>query len=279
MSDVDFTDIYYRLAEELQKDIIKTTHIDYKVYRNVAYDSAVPVDQIVYGTKNPEDNFTIIDYFSTCEEDKLGECVTKLTETHKGDKDDNIIVFNLKKYFDEILKSYKYLETKMVDQFLVDLPRTNVYINKTKIASFEQFVDLLQGFSSLQVKFSRKPFSCISMMIMLANQSSYAFPFVFLQKLYQSQDPSNNVMLCCLPSSRNIVYNIDGPNRYVSIEADFGAKDISTMELLMKINVVLTIELNVVSTLNPNGNPVYELRPGCETVFGSNGILKWTTFE
>lgn len=216
IDDIDFCDIFYKLGNYLKNNDIKLI---------------VENDQTIFN------NCCIVDYV---EEDNTGNVVYNGNKIYDNlDNYNNTIIFNIDVFLDQILKSYKYDKNKIWDQFMLDLPRTNISVNSTHIVSLNQFKSLLDQYSKLTTIVSSHNYDCLTMLTMLCNQSSYALPYIYLYQLYND----GNCMLSCLPSNRNVVFHLDEKIKYVSLEADFAVKDISSNIVLRTINVLMKIDL------------------------------------
>ena len=82
--------------------------------------------------------------------------------------DEFSIIFDSKKFFEDILISYDYNWKKILNQFKKDFHRSIITINNIQFKKMDQFIDLrmLNAYCSLN-----------NILILLCNQSSLAFPF------------------------------------------------------------------------------------------------------
>jgi hypothetical protein len=213
---INFSDIFNTLGANLIAD----------PYSRVIIEDDIDINNDI------SNSYCMVDYI---EEDKLNT----YNNTNIHSFNNLNVVFNVNIYIEEILKSYNYNNDKIWDQFVLDLPRTNVYVNKDQIISVEQFKQLLNVYLHNEYQLTNLALIC--------NQSSYAFPYIYLYNLHKNiiDNPDNPCILTCLNSSRNIVFNMNNPtNKKVTLEADFAIKVLENQSVFKKINILLTLYLN-----------------------------------
>lgn len=237
MDPTDFIDIYNILYESIQKDIRQ------ELCKNMNLSN--------YNI-NIYPDFTVINYV---EEDNLDDYINIMDNK----QDNNTISFKMSIYLNEILKSYNFDKAKIWNQLELDLPRTSVYINDILISDVDKFKELTCDFLMSDIKINNQMYDLVTILAMLSNQSSYGFPYIFLYKLYcQNQ---KNVFLTSESTGRYVKFNFDQNtnNISISIEADFGVKNIEEDIKLHSINMALLININV-------------------NTFSQNGLLSWRFF-
>lgn len=90
-------------------------------------------------------------------------------------------MFDIKNYIDDIYESYKST-TKIENQFCVDFPREDVYINNYKVNSINEFVSMLNEIKT----YNYHGYDIKILLIMLCCQSSFYLTFVLVSNMYNS---------------------------------------------------------------------------------------------
>ena len=236
--DVDFIDIFYRIGYDLNTNLLNNKMV-------------LELDKLQENIS--ETDYCMVEYV---EEDKM---VLK-----KYDIDNNVnnnfintVIFNINIYIDEILKSYKYNPKNIWDQFNVDMPRVNIYINNEKITSKDYFCKLLNDYKNRYICKNCIKFDQLAILAMICNQSSYAFPYIYLYGLLN--DELNN--LCCLNTNRNIRFNLKSTYKYITLEADFAIKQIDNSDFILKNTIKMKLTINI------NNN---------ENLFDNYGLFEWS---
>lgn len=241
-----FIDIYFRLYNKLEKDFLLSplsipffeVNIDEKF-------EAINIDLI---------NVNIHDYGDIFKENQLKENFLfgmikdhQLLQNKYETNDKHIILFDAEVYFKKILQSYKYKRENIWYQFSLDFPRSTIFVNNINVKIKDQFLELLKGLNEIYmtIKINNQKvyiFDLLTLVIMLCNQSSYAFPYMYLNKIYSQYE--DKFIICSLDEGRNIKIT----NKDVilfEINAIFGIKNINTNKILSKIKTKLIITTNI----------------------------------
>lgn len=157
--------------------------------------------------------------------------------------DTNQILINTQSYLDNILTSYKKSESAIQHQINVDLPRTCVYFNNirmTTIDDIDNYMYYLRDFAYNGINF-------ISIIKMLCTQASYAFPYIFISKLYCEDE---GLLLCSNNTDRKINIYFDNyyKNLEIKIDGEFCIKKLATTENVSQIKFSLIISTNIIKT-------------------------------
>lgn len=115
---------------------------------------------------------------------------------------ENVIIFEMNGYLDEIWKSYFNKKDNIMKQFEADFPRHSIYINHVKMKDMSTFHTNLQTFRLKR---------CMDLMIedielltiMLCNQSSFQLPFSLLNQIYT--DEKKQIFLTYKQGCDNVV--------------------------------------------------------------------------
>jgi hypothetical protein len=169
------------------------------------------------------------------------------------------IIFNAWNYIDDILKSYKYDSKKIWSQFLVDFPRTEIYIEEVKIKNHEELFNPLftkKDRASQQTILNMKKYKVKDIITVLCNQSTFGFPFTFMHNLFS--DLENKKMLSC-DNTHYVKFQYDADYLTFSAHATFVVNNMLTGEHLSKIENTLTLEINL----------------NRESLFEEFGLLVW----
>ena len=241
----NFEDIYNKLYNELNNNIIeKDLNKIIEEYQVVDIDD---VDNIYL-----DSDYVIINYV---EEDKLDDHIETLGYNIVRD---SILAFNTQIYLKEILKSYHYKAEEIWYQFDLDCSRCKLYLDDDVITNSSDLKLKLDQFKNNIITIDNTNFNILTIIAMLCNQSSYAFPYVLCHKILS--DIKKNIFISNLSSNRYVKIKIKESSIDISIEADFGLRDIEKNKVISKINIILLISMNIV-----DGN----------YVFNKNSLLIW----
>lgn len=174
----------------------------------------------------------------------------------------NILRISKKKFLQLSLETYND-NASIVTQFLVDLPRHNVYINNTKINSM---IDLLEQISkyerninldidldlnfnlNLDIK-NKKTVSTTFLITALLCQSSYFMSFNHLHKKCEKMhekmcDEKSSIYVFDSNERNTISVNIDAHNLFFSVAAKYRVADIIQNKTLIAIDTEILIDIN-----------------------------------
>lgn len=146
-------------------------------------------------------------------------------------KNDKVMTFLTEKYLENILDSYKNDVNNIFYQLKIDFPRTCIYVNNKRFFDYDEFRKKISQYDKHKVSRIRNH-KLSTLLMMLCNQSSFAYPYELIYKLYSD-------------SSHHVVS--DG----TIITFELGNKSIS-VQLHMKLNIInINIEgCNVEDKLN-----------------------------
>ena len=237
MNNADFVDVYNRVYDEILGYINnKSIDIEGIEFNIVTFDDEIDLieDYVLIGC---------------LEEDKIDEYLKYRQFNYRQN---SVILFNIPIYLEKNLKSYNFDTFEIWEQFGRDCPRTNIYVNGNKI---HNKIDLTTNLSTIQphtIKYKQYTLNLMTIIAMLCNQSSYAFPYIFLTKL-QSMFDSNIIASDC------------GDNRYIKIDlllneenkqylrftikTDVLMRNIKNCEIDAKVNVTLILETNPIKSM------------------------------
>ena len=190
---------------------------------------------------------------------KINEDDLENLDTDQFGNSNNTVLFDTGKYFKDILKSYNFDRNKIWEQFLLDFPRTSVIVQNKNIENYQQiFEPVLEKISKIY-RIGGRWFLLKDVLSLLCNQSSYAFPYVFLIKLYAD----DNHMLSSQESNRFISYTLENDSIQIKLSASFAVKNVRDG------NTKFTIESEIVLDTNLNKSDIFQ----------SCGIFSWNIVE
>ena len=224
---VDIMDIY----NKLYNDLVHHTNKSDKLYckQHMLNNNDNNNEQI--------DDYVMIDYL---EEDKIDNFLEKI---RYNCKDDLTIAFNIKIYINENLKSYEYDKKNIWTQFELDCFRNNIFINNRKVENRSEFIRELKHYKSHALRINKNKISLLTIFAMLSTQSSYAFPYIFLNKMPNYF--SNKIVPSNSSNNRKISYEFNKKKREyikIRIETDFMMRCMISGDELYKVNSVLILE-------------------------------------
>ncbi len=189
--------------------------------------------QIVHGMD--DDDFEIIDYLDDYTVNSYSVKPAQYVGSGK-------LFFNTEIYMFEIFKSYSFKCSRILRQFTLDLPRSHIMLNNKNIRSVGSFKNILKQYQKSSIKINRYNISIPHVLTMLCNQSSYALPYMVLQKIYQ--DEKNDIFVLNSYRRRviNLVVNKDNIN--YNIDAEFVIKNVKEDSILNTIRIKIFITFN-----------------------------------
>ena len=237
MNTVDYVSVYDKVYDEVIR------------YIN---NKSVAIDGIEFTVVNFDDDFDLIEDYvivDCLEEDKIDEY---LKNRHFKYKEDSVVLFSIPIYIRENLKSYNYDPSNIWEQFEKDCPRSTIYINDNQILSKQDLTDNLPTMRHTTVKVEYFVFNLVTVVAMLCNQSSYAFPYIFLNKLQSNRD--SNVIASNCSDNRIIkietIMNDDQIRLKFLIKTDVIMRNIRNYQIDTKANITLILETNYIKTNN-----------------------------
>lgn len=160
----------------------------------------------------------------------------------------NTITFDTTSFIKDTLHSYDSNES-ILKQFIVDCPRSNIYVNNNRIITDEEMNRSLMYLSKIKIDnddMDGKINNMAELIKFLTLQSTYAFPYIYLHNIYVV---NNNIcdMLSSTSKNRNIYINMLNGHIRIILECQLDLKnmDFSTSG---SINVTIYIKIN-----NKNG--------------------------
>jgi len=173
--------------------------------------------------------------------------------------DQDLLYFDLKKFIIKTMKSYNYDINKIMKQFCIDCPRSNIIINNIKITN-NNIVSHINEINDKLIYFydENNNFNHITnknLIYMLCCQSSYAYSYYYINNYYG--DINNNIIVFCLEKNRKIEMKITNNKIYFSLVCIFEIKNILKDIKIHKIETLLDFELDYnnfeISNIESNG--------------------------
>jgi hypothetical protein len=232
MNNADFVDVYNRVYDEILGYINNKT---------------VDIDGIEFNIVNFDEDIDLIeDYIlvGCLEEDKIDDY---LKYRHFNYREDSVILFNIPIYLRENLKSYRFDPSEIWEQFEKDCPRSTIYVNDKQIFSRTDLIENLSMVQPYTVRFKQYVLNLMTIIAMLCNQSSYAFPYIFLSKV-QNMFDSNVIASNCTDNREikieTILSESDKTSLKFTIKTDVIMRNIKNCKIDAKANVTLVFDTN-----------------------------------
>lgn len=230
MNNIQFSDVYNKYYADIR-------NLD-----SVSFDTLIQDYTIIdINDHSCLDTIKDLDYVS----------IDHINESHldgyNGQTCDSNIFFNTTTYLTKILDSYSYNTECILKQFNLDFPRSNIYFNDVHMNNIDTFKHHL---AFLKI-YSYNVFDLFILILMLCNQSSYAFPYMFLHKQFGNIDynehnnPSSLIIITSLSSSRSINIHHCHDMILMSLDADFSIKDIINDTNINTIHINIQLEINL----------------------------------
>lgn len=224
-----FVDIYLRIGDKIYKD---------------SYDEKI--------NESPESqDYVIID--------SINEDNMDLYNKREYMLKDKVVTFDSSVFIKKILESYHNKKENILHQFFLDFPRTDIYYNNIKISSSQFFLEKVYSYRNYEVT---KGIKLDTIIIMLCNQSSYAFSYEIIYDLYSTSKTHVVSKKTCVKINTNddnqifmqfhVTYNI------IDIECD------SNDNIIDSINMVSYLDIHI-DKRNRRGN------------ISTQGLLIWDT--
>ena len=204
----EFSDIYFKLERNLRKMVLAQTG-DAEEYF------------IIYTIR--DENFT---------QELIKELILK--------DDCNLVLFSIDKYIENILDSYKYHEGRILAQFKADFPRNSFFFNHKRFLDEKLLMEKFNDLSNYSINLDEIKLKFSLLLLLLCNQSSLAFPYLLIYKLYAEKDPT--LMIQSLPTNRNVEFIIENNIIDITLNLDLGIKKIDENKVLKKIHLKLYMQ-------------------------------------
>jgi len=248
--DIDFSDIYFKLYDNL-------TNV--KIDENILNDFVIVKNKDVENkngeNKDVDSELKNSDKIKYINEQRLEYYVKKYKLGYNLDKDDltNKLLFNLKVYLFKIVESYDRSKRKIYEQYKLDFPRGQIFYNNMEIKKPKELLNKLEKYRKNKIKTNKKYFSVSTLVIMLCNQSSYAFPYTLMHHIYSNYEKS--IFIQSMPTNRYVKIKEESEkekeketeeNKFLSLElsVDFGIKNLDDDNIVSMINVLVKFKLN-----------------------------------
>jgi hypothetical protein len=162
---------------------------------------------------------------------------SNLPEKIEYDITNNMIMFNISQYLDNIAKTFYSDNNKIIGQFMLDFPRSELYFNDSYIRDANVFIEKIK--ENFDYVSNYNNIKMYMMILMLCNQSGFGFPFTLMHKLYSNYKKGLYVV------SNNIKYYINSKDDELTIElkGQFDIKNTFTNRVNSTINVNTKIDL------------------------------------
>ncbi len=251
----NFDDVYNRLHKRLRKsgsinDIID----DFEILDRDSLDN--------------DQDYAIINYIKEDDIDSYLESVE-----YDIDSKNNIVAFDQETFMREILKSYNYNVNRILEQYDVDFPRNRIYFNNRRYTDDDYLKYKFKVFDRLRYNIDGIDFDFLIILQLLCNQSSYAFSYSLMHKLYSNE--CKQLMVTGLHSGRKIKINTDDGTLSISMKADFGIKQLPIGRTISKLRINQVIGTNLV--IKENGD--FDVKDGCKNIFTDYGMLHWSKHD
>jgi hypothetical protein len=205
------------------------------------------------------DDFVILDKMNTLNITSSINAVTK----NKGETDIHTFLFDAHKYMDEILASYSYDATKILEQVYLDYCRTSVYCDNILMRTVSDFIRHNDAFNSkiygpennhkdnCTLSKPNKEYNFLIILLMLCCQSSYGLHYMSLKDIYC--EPSTDFLLCSSNDNRRTHFVIKDNVLSVTIETNLIIKDTMSNTVVKKINTKVIID-SYLDNINKQGH-------------------------
>jgi len=262
ISDELFADIYCRFYEffdfykdsNLGSDSKDTSKYNIK-YLLDGYKEISIIDNYL-DHLNTNEKATIIDNSTNDDYDFIPDISESglLNDNITINTDNNMIMFKISLYLQKIMESYQYMHKNIIQQYFVDAPRTELYYNYDQVTDINEYINKLLKFRSYDTTINNNKYPLVDIIIMLCNQSSYAFPFLLMNKIYNNgtqyvfSGPTKINIVDEENTNTNGVITKNKTNKHLEIlmNVNFHIKDISnnTNVNSISVDIILNTKLN-----------------------------------
>ncbi len=228
-------DVYDKLYDEILFYVEnKTVDVDGVEFNVINFDKLDVKENYLHN------EFVMVDYV---EEDKIDEFLKYKNYNHR---EDSLISFNVPIFMNNNLQSYKNDSFNIWNQFDLDCPRSPIYVNNKKINSDTELRIELKNFQKYFVKSECNMFNLVTIIAMLCNQSSYAFPYIFFNKV--ENNTNSNVVATNCTDNRSINIETHDNGIKIWIKTDVLFRNVKKNIIDAKANIKLLIEAPNVHT-------------------------------
>ncbi|CAH6421757.1 Hypothetical protein KVN_LOCUS443 [uncultured virus] len=183
---------------------------------------------------------------------------------------EHVLLFDSFSYIHNILRSYKYNSEKIIDQFQQDFHRSDIYLNNEKIMDMKVLKKKIKKLQKFGNKFEEFNLTSDKLLIMLMNQSTFAFPFILMSEIFN--DEENKIFVFNMPNERKTFLNLNKINEII-FTMMFQVIDTNSNKILLKISITLILSLNIVMQKNK-----YKIFND-NFIFSKFGIITWSIIE
>ena len=168
--------------------------------------------------------------------------------------DDHIISFDTYIYIVELINSYKK-STNIVQQFNIDYDRHQLYLNgyTYNIDNFKYYMKQLlnkHGYDNFKIM----TLSCELFIMLLCCQSSFAYPYQLLVKLYKL-DGNNGLFLTSNKKKSNLKITINNHDINIELITYLQITNVDNLTIDSNISVTLIFVINKSDEFVPNYIP------------------------
>lgn len=222
-------------------------------------DSVIEVNEELNDNLDDLDDFVILDKMNTL---NITSSINTATNNN-AQTDIHTFLFDAHKYMDEILASYSYDATKILEQVYLDYCRTSVYCNNILIRSVGDFIRHNDAFNSKiyeaqnslvnnsSLSKINNEYNFLIILLMLCCQSSYGLHYMSLKDIYC--EPTTDLLLCSSNDNRRTHFVIKDNVLSVTIETNLIIKDTISNTVVKKINTKVIID-SYLDNINKQGH-------------------------
>jgi hypothetical protein len=156
---------------------------------------------------------------------------------------DNIIAFDTSQYLDKVAKSFNYDSNEIDRQFDVDFDRSLLCYNNNQIYKKEVLFDELNNYNMHNIQLNNGHFPLNKIILMLCNQSSLAFSFFLMCKMYNNVN--DGIFVTSNKSTYNITKNDVGFN--IELIVAFNLKNINKNAKISEINIITNLDIILIN--------------------------------
>jgi hypothetical protein len=180
---------------------------------------------------------------------------------------DKLLFFSTYEYIINIIKFYPN-KNRIIRQFKLDCPRTNIRVNGKKINDYDQINKKLSFLKNIKLYNCKYISNLYWILIIICNQSSFCFPYMIINNLYG--DEVNNNYPFSLSSKRDVDIDINSNKKSLTLECDFVIKNTTRNEDLFNLNTVLYFKLSFDKDINK--------RKSITDIISEEGLFIWKIF-
>lgn len=147
------------------------------------------------------------------------------------------IMFDLKEYIWDIMQSYKFDRAKIEQQFNLDAPRSDIYIDGMKLTS-ENFQLMIQKFNGFQLELFGLNITLDIFIKMMVTQAVFALPFSVIHDRYTN---TKSGLFVISRTTRTMLNFDDG--LHFSLFADFNLININNNQIIKPLATKVLIDI------------------------------------